>query len=234
MNIGFTAKAQNALNMALKIASELGHTCIGSEHILLGLLSESEGIAAKVLNERGADYDKIKKIVEDMSGVGEVTRLTAADMTPRTKKIIEYSAKAAMSMGHGFVGTEHLLFAIADEPDCYAVKTLSACGVSASDVKRDIIAHFGKSSEGGDSGASPSTKQKSDVKGCPSLSSFGRDLCANAKAGKIDPIIGRDEETERVIRILSRRTKNNPCLIGEPGVGKTAVVEGCFPAPGRG
>ena len=226
MNIGFTAKAQNALNMALKIASELGHTCIGSEHILLGLLSESEGIAAKVLNERGADYDKIKKIVEDMSGVGEVTRLTAADMTPRTKKIIEYSAKAAMSMGHGFVGTEHLLFAIADEPDCYAVKTLSACGVSASDVKRDIIAHFGKSSEGGDSGASQSTKQKSDVKGCPSLSSFGRDLCANAKAGKIDPIIGRDEETERVIRILSRRTKNNPCLIGEPGVGKTAVVEG--------
>ncbi|MBR5447162.1 MAG: ATP-dependent Clp protease ATP-binding subunit [Clostridia bacterium] len=226
MNIGFTAKAQNALNMALKIASELGHTCIGSEHILLGLLSEIEGIAAKVLNERGADYDKIKKIVEDMSGVGEVTRLTAADMTPRTKKIIEYSAKAAMSMGHGFVGTEHLLFAIADEPDCYAVKTLSACGVSASDVKRDIIAHFGKSSEGGDSGASPSTKQKSDVKGCPSLSSFGRDLCANAKAGKIDPIIGRDEETERVIRILSRRTKNNPCLIGEPGVGKTAVVEG--------
>ncbi|MBR5632672.1 MAG: ATP-dependent Clp protease ATP-binding subunit, partial [Clostridia bacterium] len=226
MNIGFTAKAQNALNMALKIASELGHTCIGSEHILLGLLSESEGIAAKVLNERGADYDKIKKIVEDMSGVGEVTRLTAADMTPRTKKIIEYSAKAAMSMGHGFVGTEHLLFAIADEPDCYAVKTLSACGVAASDVKRDIIAHFGKSSEGGDSGASQSTKQKSDIKGCPSLSSFGRDLCANAKAGKIDPIIGRDEETERVIRILSRRTKNNPCLIGEPGVGKTAVVEG--------
>ncbi len=227
MNIGFTAKAQNALNMALKTASEMGHTCIGSEHILLGLLSEPDGIAARVLGERGADFDKIKKIVEDTSGLGEVTRLSAADMTPRTKKIIEYSAKAAMSMGHGFVGTEHLLFAIADEPDCYAVKMLSSCGVAASDVKRDIISHFGKGAEGADSGVPQGSKQKkSDIKGCPSLSSFGRDLCAGAREGKIDPIIGRDEETERVIRILSRRTKNNPCLIGEPGVGKTAVVEG--------
>ena len=228
MNIGFTGKAQNALSKALASASELGHTCIGSEHLLMGLLSEPEGIAAKVLGERGITLEKITKVIKEMSGVGEVTRLTAADMTPRTKKIIESSAKAAMSMGHGYVGTEHLLLAMLDEPDCYGVRMLSAYGAQVADLKRDIISHFGKDGEkqsvtgGGDSGSS----KKGQIKGCQTLSSYGRDLCSAAREGKIDPIIGRDSETERVVQILSRRTKNNPCLIGEPGVGKTAVVEG--------
>lgn len=227
MNIGFTGKAQNALSKALSSASELGHTCIGSEHLLLGLLSESEGIAAKVLTERGVNIDKITKVIKEMSGVGEVTRLTAADMTPRTKKIIESSAKIAMSMGHGYVGTEHLLLAMMEENDCYGVRMLSACGVQSGDIKRDIISHFGRDRETPVSHSeSSSAKKKDNIKGCQTLSSYGRDLCLAAAEGRIDPIIGRDTETERVVQILSRRTKNNPCLIGEPGVGKTAVVEG--------
>lgn len=227
MNIGFTGKAQNALSKALSSASELGHTCIGSEHLLMGLLSESEGIAAKVLTERGVTLEKITKVIKEVSGVGEVTRLTAADMTPRTKKIIEASAKAAMNMGHGYIGTEHLLLAMMDESDSYGVKMLSACGAQPADIRRDIISHFGRDSEKQSSpGESMGASKKSQIKGCQTLSSYGRDLCSSAREGKIDPIIGRDSETERVVQILSRRTKNNPCLIGEPGVGKTAVVEG--------
>ncbi len=227
MNIGFTGKAQNALNRALYCACEMGHTCVGSEHLLLGLLSESEGIASKVLDERGVTYDRVKALIEENSGVGETTKLSAADMTPRTKKIIESSARAAMTMGHGYVGTEHLLLAMMDEPDCYAVRILASEGVSASDIKRDIISYFGQESgEGQSTQRASGGKTKEEIAGCLTLSQFGRDLCRSAREGKIDPIIGRDNETERVIQILSRRTKNNPCLIGEPGVGKTAVVEG--------
>lgn len=228
MNIGFTAKAQNALNNALYSACELGHTCVGSEHLLLGLLSESEGIAAKVLTDRGVSTDKLRHVIEEVSGVGETTKLSASDMTPRTKKIIETSARCAMSMGHGYVGTEHLLLAITEESDCYAVKMLESLGVSPADIRRDIINCLGQSGDSvsGATKSSGTGKKGSDIKGCPTLSSYGRDLCRSAKEGLIDPIIGRDRETERVVQILSRRTKNNPCLIGEPGVGKTAVVEG--------
>ena len=228
MNIGFTAKAQNALNNALYSACRMGHTCVGSEHLLLGLLSESEGIAAKVLAQRGVTSEKLTKVIEEMSGVGETTQLSAADMTPRTKKIIEGSARCALNMGHGYVGTEHLLLAITEESDCYAVKMLESLGVSPADIKRDIISCLGQSGEStaGAERAGQASSKKDDISGCPTLSSYGRDLCRSAKEGLIDPIIGRDRETERVVQILSRRTKNNPCLIGEPGVGKTAVVEG--------
>ncbi len=228
MNIGFTPKAQNALNKALYCASEMGHTCVGTEHILLGLISESEGIASKVLSEHGVSYDGMKKLIEDNSGVGETTKLSAADMTPRTKKIIEGAAKAAMAMGHGYIGTEHILLAMTDEPDCYAIRMLATENVAASDLKRDIISYFSRGDGKVTSGNNtvPGKKHKETIEGCPTLSSYGRDLCRMAREGKIDPIIGRDNETGRVIQILSRRTKNNPCLIGEPGVGKTAVVEG--------
>jgi len=228
MNIGFTGKAQSALQRALVVACEMGHTCVGSEHLLLGLLAESEGIAGKVLAEHGVTEEKMKKLVEDVSGVGEQTNLSAADMTPRTKKIIESSARCALNMGHGYVGTEHLLLAIMDEADCYAVKMLESLGVRPTDIRRDVISCFGQGNErqGGSDRTSKSKGKSAEIKGCPTLSSFGRDLCKNAADGLIDPIIGRDAESERVIQILSRRTKNNPCLIGEPGVGKTAVVEG--------
>ncbi len=231
MNISFTGRAQEALKNALYNASEMGHTCVGSEHLLLGLLSEKEGIATRVLEGHGVSYEKVRKIIEDNSGLGEVTKLTAADMTPRTKKIIESSANVAMQMGHGYIGTEHLLYALVSESDSYGTKALELLGVKASEIRRDIVASFGnpaenKNSSGEYRSSQGVKKSKEQIEGCPTLSSYGRNLCLSASEGKIDPIVGRNDETERVIQILSRRTKNNPCLIGEPGVGKTAVVEG--------
>ncbi|MBE6626412.1 MAG: ATP-dependent Clp protease ATP-binding subunit [Ruminococcaceae bacterium] len=225
MNIGFTKKAQNALNRALYLASEMGHNCVGSEHLLLGLLSEKEGIASRVLEERGVTYEKTKQVIGTNVGFGQPTVLTAADITPRTKKIIEASATIAVGMGHGYIGTEHLLLAMCDETECFALRLISEQGASSADIKRDVMSYFGttpadKEKNGG------SKKSDEGLRDAPTLTQYGRNLCKMAKEGKIDPIIGRDNETGRVIQILSRRTKNNPCLIGEPGVGKTAVVEG--------
>ncbi|MBQ7312417.1 MAG: ATP-dependent Clp protease ATP-binding subunit, partial [Clostridia bacterium] len=237
MNIGFTGKAQNALNRALYIASEMGHTCVGSEHLLLGLLSEKDGIAERVLSERGVTYDKTKQLLADNVGVGSPSKLSAADITPRTKKIIEQSASIAVSMGHGYIGTEHLLLALCDESECFAVRLIAEQGASAADLRRDVLASLGQESNdrghgsssgvsGSGNGANGGKKSDEGLRDAQNLTQFGRNLCKMAKEGKIDPIIGRDNETARVIQILSRRTKNNPCLIGEPGVGKTAVVEG--------
>lgn len=225
MNIGFTKKAQNALNRALYLASEMGHNCVGSEHLLLGLLSEKEGIAFRVLEERGVTYEKTKQVIGTNIGFGQPTALSPADITPRTKKIIESSATIAVGMGHGYIGTEHLLLAMCDETECFALRLISEQGAACADIKRDVMSYFG---------VSPGEKEKNSVakkndeglRDAPTLTQYGRNLCKMAKEGKIDPIIGRDNETGRVIQILSRRTKNNPCLIGEPGVGKTAVVEG--------
>ncbi len=228
MNIGFTGKAQNALNRALYTASEMGHTCVGSEHLLLGLLSEKDGIAERVLGERGVTYDRTRQLIADNVGVGQPTKLSAADITPRTKKIIESSASIAVNMGHGYIGTEHLLLAMCDESECFAVRLISEQGASAGDIKKDVMSYFGTTESSDKSSAGYTGQKKSDegLKDAQTLTQYGRNLCKMAKEGKIDPIIGRDNETGRVIQILSRRTKNNPCLIGEPGVGKTAVVEG--------
>ncbi len=223
MRIGFTQKAQNALNRALYYACEMGHTCVGSEHLLLGLLSEKDGVAKRVLEERNITFEKTRELLAQNVGTGTPTKLTAADITPRTKKIIESSAGVAMEMGHGYIGTEHLLCALCGEADCFAVKLMGSQGAAAADIKRDIVSYF---SQNGESGEKSAGAAGAELKDAPTLSSYGRNLCQMAKEGKIDPIIGRDTETERVIQILSRRTKNNPCLIGEPGVGKTAVVEG--------
>ena len=229
MNIAFTKKAQNALNRALALASEMGHTCVGSEHLLLGLLSEKDSIAEKVLTGRGVTYDRTRQLIIDNVGAGQRTRLTGADITPRTKKIIEASASAAVSMGHGYIGTEHLLLAMADEGECFAVNLMNEMGASPADIRRDVMACLGNGETGEKSGSAGAGSKKSGEEGlkdAPTLTQYGRNLCKMAQEGKIDPIIGRDNETSRVIQILSRRTKNNPCLIGEPGVGKTAVVEG--------
>ena len=225
MNIGFTKKAQNALNRALYLASEMGHNCVGSEHLLLGLLSEKEGIASRVLEERGVTYEKTKQVIGTNVGFGQPTILTAADITPRTKKIIESSATIAVGMGHGYIGTEHMLLAMCDESECFALRLISEQGASSADIKRDVMSYFGATPVDKESHGS-SRKPDEGLRDAPTLTQYGRNLCKMAKEGKIDPIIGRDNETGRVIQILSRRTKNNPCLIGEPGVGKTAVVEG--------
>ncbi|MBE6679441.1 MAG: ATP-dependent Clp protease ATP-binding subunit [Ruminococcaceae bacterium] len=224
----FTQKAQNALNAALVAAREMGHTYVGSEHLLVGLISEEEGVAAKLIISKGATKEKIVDTIVNNMGTGSPTNINATDLTPRTKKIIEMSAYASTRYGHGYIGTEHLLLALVDENACVANKILEAIGVSISELRKEIISYLEgmESSAAGNAPASNSVKSKENIKDCPTLSSYGKDLTALAKEGKIDPIIGRDNETERVIQILARRTKNNPCLIGEPGVGKTAVVEG--------
>ncbi|MBQ7381371.1 MAG: ATP-dependent Clp protease ATP-binding subunit [Clostridia bacterium] len=229
MAIRFTQKAQSVLNRSLAYARELGHTYIGSEHILLGLAGERDSVAAGILEARGADFERLKDSIVKFAGVGTTSDISAANMTPRTKRIVEASAHEATRLGQSYIGTEHLLLALISERDCVGVKLLEECGVSLSDIKSDLENYFGSKNDRGASlrgdtqrGAQAGAQGSST----PTLSSYGRDLTKLAKEGKLDPIIGRDKETERVIQILSRRTKNNPCLIGEPGVGKTAVVEG--------
>ena len=224
MNEKFTNKAQNALNSALEYAREMGHSYIGSEHLLLGLLSETDSIASKVLTGRGVTLEECRSIIEKNAGVGASTDVSPSEMTPRTKRIISLSAYESSNAGHSFIGTEHLLLAITDEPECFAAQIIVAQGVRLNDIRSDIAGYFG-SAENENAPYSRKSEKTGKTK-TPTLDAHGRNLCEMARAGKIDPIIGRDKETERVIQILSRRTKNNPCLIGEPGVGKTAVVEG--------
>ena len=236
MSIHFTKKAQDALNLSMQYAAELGHTYIGSEHLLLGLLGEASGVAAHYLTEKGATVEKIQSAIIRIAGKGTHTNLSGVDMTPRTKSIIENSLSCAQTYGQGYIGTEHLLLSLLEERDCVAVKILEELELPTADLRRDLVEFLSQSGQAPDVGESVRTSSagkgsgaknvKSSLDSAPTLKSYGKDLTAYAKAGKIDPIIGRDNETERVIQILSRRNKNNPCLIGEPGVGKTAVVEG--------
>ena len=231
----FTQKAQHTLNRSLEMARELGHTYIGSEHILLALSAETDSVASKLLEKYGVTPDSIRDSIIEMTGTGTPGYVSSLDMTPRTKKIIESSSYESMRHGQGYIGTEHLLLALLGESDCVAVKILIELGVGVEELKGSIEEFLGEMNGGSRQSSDESRgretshskeSKKSNIKGAPNLSNYGRDLTALAREGKIDPIIGRDKETERVIQILSRRTKNNPCLIGEPGVGKTAVVEG--------
>ena len=228
MNNRFTAKAQNVLNNALRIAAALGHTYIGSEHLLLSLAAEGEGVAAKLLAARGVTPDDIQRVLVETAGQGTMSHVTPTDMTPRTKRILEASAVESEKCGQNYIGTEHLLLALLSERDSVAVQILEELGISANDLKNDVIAFLNDSPAAGkrEKGARENGEAKGVLAKTPSLANYGRDLTEMARTGKLDPIIGRDTETERVIQILSRRQKNNPCLIGEPGVGKTAVVEG--------
>lgn len=218
---GFTEKANKSLNAAVKAAEDLGHTYIGSEHILLGLLSDTSTVAGAVLATHNITYADIEDELKRSIGVGVPTELQPDDFTPRSKNILETSVAFARQMGQQLVGTEHVLLAIAREGSCSATLLLSRAGVSMQDIVNDVS----KALMGGTANAG--TDNKDGGKENESmLSQFGRDLTKLAKDGKIDPVIGRQKEIERVIQILSRRTKNNPCLIGEPGVGKTAIAEG--------
>ena len=228
MNQRFTEKAKIALNNALEEARELGHTYVGTEHLLLGLLSVTDSIAYRILSDRGVDADTTRELISSTVGVGAPSDVSGADMTPMTKKVIEESAYASARLGHNYIGTEHLLLAIVSQEDCFANKMLRAQNASAAEIRSDLSEYFGGMRNPDDPAASKSSgkERNENIAGCPTLSKYGTDLVRSAKDGRIDPIIGREKETERVVQILSRRTKNNPCLIGEPGVGKTAVVEG--------
>ena len=228
----FTEKASNSLSYALQSARELGHNYIGSEHILLGLLKEGSGVAAKVLEASGITAGKFEKVIIESIGRGERSEVSPNDLTPRGKRVIELSYWEARNLGHSYVGTEHLLMGLLREGDSVAVHMLSELGCDPRSLYEQILVTIGGSSAETAAKASsinPNAPKKQTAKqnsNTPTLDQFGMDLTEQAKDGKIDPVIGRVEEIERVIQILSRRTKNNPCLIGEPGVGKTAIVEG--------
>ena len=226
---GFTEKANNAINLAIESAQDMGHTYIGSEHIVLGLLKNEDGAAYTVLDKCGASADKLEELIKEEIGTGENTKLTPDDFTPRTKRVLQTAIMQAANMGHNYVGTEHILIALISDGESYAVRFLQAMGIRPNDIVKALNEALGGSDSdenfvhGNSSGSDENRKSGGKTK---LLDKFGRDLTEIAKKGGIDPVIGRQNEIERVIQILSRRTKNNPCLIGEPGVGKTAVAEG--------
>ena len=222
---GFTQKANEAMNLAIESAAKMGHTYIGTEHILMGLIEEQTGVAATTLAECGVTVEELQSKIESTIGRGSPTSLTPEDFTPRTKRVMQTAVMTSAQVGHNFVGTEHLLVALLSERDSYAVKFIEEMGVSVSSV---IAAWKSSLNDDKDKEFSAEANRKhNEPKGKnKTLEKFGRDLTEAAKAGEIDPVIGREQEIRRVIEILSRRTKNNPVLIGEPGVGKTAVAEG--------
>ncbi|MGS0935196.1 MULTISPECIES: ATP-dependent protease ATP-binding subunit ClpC [Bacillus] len=215
----FTERAQKVLALAQEEALRLGHNNIGTEHILLGLVREGEGIAAKALQALGLGSDKIQKEVESLIGRGQEMSQTI-HYTPRAKKVIELSMDEARKLGHSYVGTEHILLGLIREGEGVAARVLNNLGVSLNKARQQVLQLLG-SNETGSSASGTNSNANT-----PTLDSLARDLTAIAKEDSLDPVIGRSKEIQRVIEVLSRRTKNNPVLIGEPGVGKTAIAEG--------
>ncbi len=222
---GFTQKANEAMNLAIESAAMMGHTYIGTEHLLLGLLKEQTGVAAMALTECGLKEESLKEKIENTIGKGVKTTLTPEDFTPRTKRVMQTAVITSAQVGHSFVGTEHLLVALLSEQDSYAVKFMEELSVSVNSVLTVLRASLSDDAQKEFSGSTAEKNKDSKSKN-KNLEKFGRDLTEAAEKGEIDPVIGRENEIRRVIEILSRRTKNNPVLIGEPGVGKTAVAEG--------
>lgn len=216
----FTERAQKVLALSQEEAIRLGHHNIGTEHILLGLIREGEGIAAKALKELGLEAKKIQNEVEKLIGKG-TQPMKSIHYTPRAKKVVELSQDEARKLGHPYVGTEHILLGLIREGEGVAARVLHNLDVSLNKARQQVLQLLGSN----EAQSSQQGRQTSNVS-TPTLDSLARDLTASAREGKVDPVIGRDKEIERIIQILSRRTKNNPVLIGEPGVGKTAVVEG--------
>ncbi len=214
----FTENARRALGLAQEEAKNLGHNYVGTEHLLLGIIAVEDSTASEVLQEADVTAENIRAQVERLVGKGDYNFTDAFGYTPRTKNVIEYSLMEAKALGHSFVGTEHLLLALIRERASVAARILIDMGVDLKALRESLIG--GMREEGG-----VATKQATGGK-TPKLDKFGRDLTEAARQGELDPVIGRQKEIERVIQILSRRTKNNPVLIGEPGVGKTAIAEG--------
>ncbi len=223
---GFTEKANNALNLAVQSAEQFGNSYVGTEHVLLGLLKEGTGVAYTALSRCGVTAEQMEERIRSGAYGGAPTSLSANDFTPRTKRLLRAAVSAASRFGSSYVGTEHLLIALLSDSDSYAVSFLTESGVSVNQVVEAIQNSFGGNSQGGFHEGMGGAEQGGAQDGGSALEKFGRDLTKAAKNGEIDPVIGREKEIERVIQILSRRTKNNPVLIAEPGVGKTAVAEG--------
>ena len=221
----FTKRAANALNLALRSAAELGHSYLGTEHLLLGLCREQDSFAGKTLAEKGLTMENIVKKIADHIGIGSPSHLSAGDMTPRVKKVLEGAYFEARALNNSYVGTEHLLLSLLKETDSMAGRILEESDIDAGTLYQFVLEKLAGNAEGAP--LDMNEGQPAMGGGLPStLDQFGRDLTAMAAEKKLDPVIGRETEITRIIQILSRRTKNNPCLIGEPGVGKTAVAEG--------
>lgn len=216
----FTERAQKVLALAQEEAIRLGHNNIGTEHILLGLVREGEGIAAKALYGLGLGAEKIQKEVENLIGKGQEGSQTI-HYTPRAKKVIELSMDEARKLGHSYVGTEHILLGLIREGEGVAARVLNNLGVSLNKARQQVLQLLGSNESANHQGGGGTVNANT-----PTLDSLARDLTAIAREGSLDPVIGRSKEIQRVIEVLSRRTKNNPVLIGEPGVGKTAIAEG--------
>src|ERR671932_785697 len=228
----FTDRARKVMQLANQEAQRFNHEYIGTEHILLGLVKEGSGVAANVLKNLDVDLRKIRleveKIVQHGPG-GEQVVMGRLPHTPRAKKVIEYSIEEARNLNHNYVGTEHLLLGLLREQEGVAAQVLMNLGLKLEDVREEVLnllGHNMDSNEGGGGGGGGERTANKGKSKTPALDSFGRDLTELARQGKLDPVIGRQNEIERVIQVLSRRTKNNPVLLGEAGVGKTAIVEG--------
>src|SRR5947208_6407834 len=226
----FTDRARKVMQLANQEAQRLNHEYIGTEHVLLGLVKEGSGVAANVLKNLDIDLRKIRHEVELLvQSVPDATIPGKLPQTPRAKKVIEYSIEEARNLNHNYVGTEHLLLGLLLEQEGVAAQVLMNLGLRLEDVREEVLNLLGRNmetDEGGSGGAPESGSEKQTSRGkskTPALDSFGRDLTELARQGKLDPVIGRANEIERVIQVLSRRTKNNPVLLGEAAVGKTAI-----------
>ncbi len=222
----FTQRARRVLTLAQECAEEMHHSYIGTEHLLVGLLTEESGVAGKVLRDMGLNPRRVKDMVERMAGTGRRGTRTSAELTPRTKRVIELAVDEARRLGHHYIGTEHLLLGLIRQGESVALDILKNLGVDLEQVRQetrrmiqDSPVHTGRQRQ-------RQSEQKGAKSKTPLVDQLAIDLTSKAEEGKLDPVIGRQVEIERVIQILSRRTKNNPALIGEPGVGKTAIVEG--------
>jgi ATP-dependent Clp protease ATP-binding subunit ClpC len=223
----FTEQAWNAIALSTQAASELGHNYVGTEHLLVGLLLEEEGVAARVLDANGVKADKVKELISQLifpnQNVGTIGETV---YTPGAVRVLNQSYREAVRFKAPLIGTEHLLIAMIRESDCAAVRLLNTMDVSLQKLYVDLRSAMGEDGADAREELQSSRAGKDSSASTPTLNSFSRDLTKLAREGKLDPVIGRESEIQRVVQILSRRTKNNPCLIGEPGVGKTAVVEG--------
>ncbi len=231
----FTQRARRVLQLANEEAERLSHNYIGTEHLLLGIVKEESGIAGRVLRDLGAKSDRVAEMVERMTGAGRRASASKLDLTPRTKQVLEYAVEEAKKLGHSYIGTEHLLLGLIRQSDGVAIDVLRQLGLTSDRIRRETLRAIQQEQPEGSAKAASSTSnapsstsstQKKERPKTPALDQLATDLTMLAETGKLDPVIGRETEIERVIQVLARRTKNNPSLIGEPGVGKTAIVEG--------
>ncbi|MDQ4064267.1 MAG: AAA family ATPase, partial [Actinomycetota bacterium] len=231
----FTERARKVVVLAQEEARHFNHNYIGTEHLLLGLLREDEGVAARALGSLNVTLDEVREQVESIVGYGEEGTGGQAPFTPRSKKVLELALREALQLGHNYIGTEHILLGLVRESEGVAARVLSNLGVDPDKVRREVVRMLGggRSQRGRSGSGSGGGEAAGGARGVEAkrpktrqLDQYGRNLTAYAEEGKLDPVIGRSKEIERIMQILVRRTKNNPVIIGEPGVGKTAIVEG--------